>query len=51
MSSHPLTNFEIQRYYQNEPTSSGVYSRNSIPVLKTPTTGIKDIQDIRNKSC
>ena len=25
--SHPLTNFEIQAYYQNEPRFNGVYSR------------------------
>ena len=25
--SHPLTNFEIQKYYQTEPTFNGVYSR------------------------
>ena len=24
---HPLTNFEIQTYYQNEPSFNGVYSR------------------------
>ena len=24
---HPLTNFEIQNYYQNEPRFNGVYSR------------------------
>ena len=23
---HPLTNFEIQKYYQNEPRLNGVYS-------------------------
>ena len=28
---HPLTNFEIQIYYQNEPRSSGVYSRDDLP--------------------
>ena len=27
---HPLTNFEIQKYYQNEPQFSGVYSRNNL---------------------
>ena len=25
MSSHPLKNFEIQKYYQNEPTFNGVF--------------------------
>ena len=27
---HPLTNFEIQRYYENEPRFNGVYSRNNL---------------------
>ena len=31
MLPHPLTNFEIQRYYQNEPKFNGVYSRNNQP--------------------
>ena len=26
-----LTNFEIQKYYQNEPRFNGVYSRNNLP--------------------
>ena len=28
---HPLTNFEIQKYYQNEPRFNGIYSRNNLP--------------------
>ena len=28
---HPLTNFEIQKYYQNEPKFNGVYSRDNLP--------------------
>ena len=28
---HPLTNFEIQRYYQNERRFNGVYSRDNLP--------------------
>ena len=28
MSPHRLTNFEIQKYYQNEPKLNGAYSRN-----------------------
>ena len=31
MPPHPLTNFEIQKYYQNEPRFNGVYSRNNLP--------------------
>ena len=28
---HPLTNFEIQKYYHNKPRFNGVYSRNNLP--------------------
>ena len=28
---HPLTNFEIQEYYQNEPRFYGVFSRDNLP--------------------
>ena len=31
MLSHPLTNFEINQYYKNEPRFNGVYSRNNLP--------------------
>ena len=34
MSPHPLTNFEIQKYYPNKPTFNGVYSRNNLPKIK-----------------
>ena len=34
MRPHPLTNFEIQKYYQNEPKFNGVYSRNNLPKIK-----------------
>ena len=34
MPTHPLTNFEIQTYYQNEPKFNGVYSRNNLPKIK-----------------
>ena len=34
MSPHPLTCFEIQKYYQNEPRFNGVYSRNNLPKIK-----------------
>ena len=27
---HSLTNFEIQKYYQNKPRSNGVYSRDNL---------------------
>ena len=31
MAPHPLINFEIQTYYQNEPRLIGVYSRDNLP--------------------
>ena len=31
---HPLTNFDIQMYYQKKPKFSGVYSRNNLPNIK-----------------
>ena len=34
MSLHPLTNFELQKYYKNEPKFDGVYSRNNLPIIK-----------------
>ena len=32
MLPHLLTNFEIQKYYQNEPRFTGVYSKDNLPV-------------------
>ena len=34
MPLHSLTNSEIQKYYQNEPTFNGVYSRNNLSKIK-----------------
>ena len=31
MLSHPLTNFEIQKYYENKPRFNGVFSRDNMP--------------------
>ena len=31
MPPHPLTNFEISEYYENEPRFNGVYSRDNLP--------------------
>ena len=31
MLPHPLSSFEIQKYYQNEPRFNGVFSRNNLP--------------------
>ena len=37
MPPHCLTNFEIQKYYQNEPKFNGVYSRDNLPKIKDGT--------------
>ena len=37
MPPHPLSNFEIQKYYQNAPKSNGVYSRNNLSKIKGVT--------------
>ena len=34
MPPHPLTNFEIQKYYQNKPRFNGVYSRDNWQKIK-----------------
>ena len=34
MLPHPLTNFEIRKYYQNEPKFNSVYSRNNLSKTK-----------------
>ena len=31
MPPHPLTNFEIQKYYENQPRFNGVFSRDNLP--------------------
>ena len=33
MPAHPLTNFEITEYYENEPRFNGVFSRNKLPKM------------------
>ena len=34
MLPHPLTNFEIQKYCQNEPRFNGIYSRDNLQKIK-----------------
>ena len=34
MPPYPLTNFEIQKYYQNEPRFNCVSSRDNLPKIK-----------------
>ena len=37
MLPHPLINFEIQKYYQNEPRFNGVCSTHNLPKIKDGT--------------
>ena len=48
MRPHPLINFEIQRYYQNETRFNGVYSRDNLPKIKDGAyvINIDDYSDI-----
>ena len=41
MLPHPLINFEIQKYCQNEPKFNGVYSRYKLPKIKDEAYVIK----------
>ena len=34
MPAHTLTNFEIQKHYQNEPRFNGVHSRDNLTKIK-----------------
>ena len=34
MPPHPLANFEIQKYYQNEPRFNGACSRDNLSKIK-----------------
>ena len=31
MRPDPLTKFQIQKYYQNEPRLNGIFTRNNLP--------------------
>ena len=37
MLPHPLTNFEIHKYYRNEPRFNGVFSRDNLSKIKDGT--------------
>ena len=49
MPPHPLTNFEIQNYYPNEPRFNGVYSRYNLSKIKDRAYAINfdEYSDIR----
>ena len=45
MPPHPLKNFEIQKYYQNEPKFNGVYSRDNLPNKKQDGAYVINLDD------
>ena len=47
MKSHPLTNFEIQKYYESEPRFNGVFSRDNL--LKKTKDGAYVINPAEHK--
>ena len=47
MPPNPLTNFEIQKYCENEPKFNGVYSRNNLFKMKDGTCIIIDLDEYK----
>ena len=45
MPPHPLTNFEIQKQYQNEHRFNGVYSRDNLPERSSTKCNFVEIKD------
>ena len=52
MPPHPLTNFKIQKNYQNEPRFNGVYSRDNLQKIKDGAyiRNLDEYSDIRTHS-
>ena len=48
MPPHPLTNFEIQKYYENETRLNGACSRDNLPKIKDGAyvTNLDEYSDI-----
>jgi len=43
---HPLTNFEIEKYYEKEPQFQGVFSRNSLPTRSKDGGYVVNLDDL-----
>ena len=48
MPPHPLTNLEIQKYYQNKTKFNRVYSRNNLTQI-TDRTYVKNLDEFKSK--
>ena len=45
MPPHPLTNFEIKDYYENEPRFNGVYSRDNLTKIIKNRAYVKNLDE------
>ena len=48
MKPHPLTNFEIQKYYENESRFNGVFSRDNLPKKIKDGAYVIDLDEYEN---
>ena len=48
MPPHPLTNFEIQKYYESKPRFNSVFSRNNLPKKITDGAYIINLDEYAN---
>ena len=47
---HPLTNFEIQKYYQSKPRFNGVFSKDNLPNKIKVGTYVINLDEYANTS-
>ena len=45
---HPLTNYEIQKYYQNGPRVNGAFSRDNVPKKTKDETYVINVDEYGN---
>ena len=48
LTPHPLTNFELKEYYQDEPRFNGVFSRDNLPNNNNKKKKKKKEKNIKN---
>ena len=48
MLCNPLRNFEIKKYYQNEPKFNGVYSTNNLPKIKDGRSYVTNLDEFKS---
>ena len=48
MAAHPLTNFEIQDYFKNEPRFNGIFSRNNLPKTIKKGAYVINLDEFKN---